>query len=176
VLRLVSLREQLAPRTTVTLETNGGGALAYQLVAVHYLPWRGSKPQADKEMSIDVAYDTASLRPDDTLTCTVEVRYNRPGEARMTIVDLGVPPGFEVVADSVDALKQAGTVERYALTGRQVILYLDRLPGMQDVRFSLQLKAKFPVRAKTPPSTVYQYYEPALRDQAPPTELVVATR
>ena len=29
-------------------------------------------------MSIDVAYDTASLRPDDTLTCTVTVRYNRP--------------------------------------------------------------------------------------------------
>lgn len=176
VLRLVSLRERLAPTTTVTLETNGGGSLAYQLVAVHYLPWQGQKPQADKEMRIDVAYDTASLRPDDTLTCSVTVRYNRPGEARMTIVDLGVPPGFEVVTESMDALKQAGTIQRFSLTGRQVILYFDRLPGMQDVRFALQMKAKFPVRAKTPPTTVYQYYEPGLRDQAPPTELVVAAR
>jgi hypothetical protein len=38
---------------------------------------------------------------------------------------------------------------------------------MQDVRFTLQMKAKFPVRAKTPPSTVYQYYEPGLRGTRP---------
>ena len=94
----------------------------------------------------------------------------------MTIVDLGVPPGFEVVADSVDALKQAGAIKRYSLTGRQVILYFDRLPGLQDVRFTLQMKAKYPARAKTRPSTVYQYQKPSPRDQAPPTELVVAAR
>lgn len=175
VLRLVSLRGHLAPSVDVTLETSGA-ALAYQLVAVHYLPWAQQKPTASPEMSIDVAYDATELRPDDTLGCLVTVRYNRPGEARMTIVDLGVPPGFEVVAESVDALKQAGTIQRYSLTGRQVILYFDRLPGQQDVVFRLTMKAKFPVRAKTPPSTVYQYYEPALRDQAEPVELVVAAR
>lgn len=175
VLRLVSLREHLAPRVDVTLETSGA-ALAYQLVAVHYLPWTRHRPAEPPEMSIDVAYDSTELRPDDTLGCLVTVRYNRPGEARMTIVDLGVPPGFEVVAESVAALKQAGTIQRYSLTGRQVILYFDRLPARQDVVFRLTMKAKFPVRAKTPPSTVYQYYEPALRDQAEPVELVVAAR
>lgn len=175
VLRLVSLREHLAPSVDVTLETSGA-SLAYQLVAVHYLPWTRPKPTEPPEMSIDVTYDSTALRPDDTLGCMVTVRYGRPGEARMTIVDLGVPPGFEVVAESVDALKQAGTVQRYSLTGRQVILYFDRLPGRQDVVFRLTMKAKFPVRAKTPPSTVYQYYEPSLRDQAEPVELVVAAR
>ncbi|HPC83546.1 MAG TPA: MG2 domain-containing protein [Thermoanaerobaculaceae bacterium] len=175
VLRLVSLREHLAPSVDVTLETSGA-ALAYQLVAVHYLPWTRQKPAETPEMSIDVTFDSTELRPDDTLGCLVKVRYDRPGEARMTIVDLGVPPGFEVVAESVDALKQAGTIQRYSLTGRQVILYFDRLPGQQDVVFRLTMKAKFPVRAKTPPSTVYQYYEPSARAQARPVELVVAAR
>lgn len=172
VLRLVSLRETIAPTTEVTLET-AGAALGYQLVAVHYLPWRFAPQQAEPEISIDVAYDRTSLRPDDTLGATVTVRSNRPGQARMTIVDLGVPPGFEVLPESVDALEKAGTVARYTLTGRQIILYFDTLPGQQDVRFRILMKARFPVRAKTPPSTIYQYYEPSVRNQARPVELVI---
>jgi hypothetical protein len=172
VLRLVSLREAIAPATEVTVET-AGAPLGYQLVAVHYLPWRLAPQPREPEISIDVAYDRTSLRPDDTLGATVTVRSNGPGQARMTIVDLGVPPGFEVLPESVDALRRAGIVARYSLTGRQIILYFDTLPGQQDVRFRIEMKARFPVRAKTPPSTIYQYYEPSVRNQARPVELVI---
>lgn len=174
VFRLVSLREQVRPGdNTVALETAGAGNLAYSIVAVHYVPRTHARPEREKELSIDVAYDSTTLKKDDTLTSTVTVRYNRPGEARMTIVDLGVPPGFDVVPEGLDALRSSGVIARYSLTGRQVILYFDRILGGQPVKFSYQLKAKFPVRAKTPPATVYQYYEPAVRDQAAPVEITV---
>jgi len=57
--------------------------------------------------------------------------------------------------------------------GRQVILYFDRIAGETPVTFDFRLRAKFPVRPKTPPSTVYQYYEPEVRDQAEPVELTI---
>jgi hypothetical protein len=41
------------------------------------------------------------------------------------------------------------------------------------VEFSFRMKAKYPVRAKTPPSTAYQYYEPEIRSHAEPVVLTV---
>ena len=174
VFRLISLRHAVRKGTnTVALETAGKGNLAYQIVATHYLPWPEQRPAAPKELSIDVAYDTTTLKTNDLLTCRVTLRYNRPGSANMTIVDLGVPPGFEVLPGAFEKLRTEGVIERYAPTGRQVILYFRSIPGGKDVVFSYQLRAKFPVKAKTPRSTVYQYYEPDVRDEAPPVVLKV---
>jgi len=174
VYRLISLREMVKKGTnTVALETSGKGDLAYQIVATHYIPWAGEPRPSQQEMSIDVAYDTTTLKANDILTAKVTVRYNRPGVARMTIVDLGIPPGFEVQTAAFDKLKTAGVIQRYALTGRQVILYFETIPSGQPVVFDYQLRAKFPVKVKTPASVVYQYYEPELRDEAEPVELRV---
>jgi len=41
------------------------------------------------------------------------------------------------------------------------------------VEFTWRLRAKFPVKVKTPRSTVYQYYEPDVRDETQPVELHV---
>ncbi|HUX01233.1 MAG TPA: MG2 domain-containing protein [Phycisphaerae bacterium] len=175
VFRLVSLRPFVRPgRNTVRLDAVGEGDLAYQIVARYYLPWPGkAAPPAEKEMTIDVAYDATTLKADDTLVCTATICYNRPGSAKMTIVDLGIPPGFEVLGASFEAMKAEGLIQRYAMTGRQVILYFAEIPGMKPIRFTYRLRAKFPVKVKTPPSVIYQYYEPELRDETRPVELTV---
>jgi hypothetical protein len=176
VYRLISLRDMVQPgKNTVTLETAGKGSLAYQIVATHYLPWpREAKPAAGEEpMTIDVRYDTTDLKAEDLLTCRATVRYNQPGTANMTIVDLGVPPGFEIVPDAFQALKDKGVIARYSMTGRQVILYFETIEGGKPVEFTYRLRAKFPVKVKTPPSAVYQYYEPEVRGEAQPVELIV---
>ena len=91
----------------------------------------------------------------------------------MTIVDLGIAPGFEVQPVAFEALKKNGLIERYSMTGRQVIIYLRELKSGAPFTFDYTLRAKYPVKVKTPKSTVYQYYEPELRDEAPPVELEV---
>lgn len=138
------------------------------------VPWpREEAPKAEKELSIGLAYNTTTLKKDDLLSCEVTLRYNREGKANMTIVDLGLPPGFELLPDAFETLRTRGVIERYSVTGRQVILYFRELQGGQPVVFTHRLRAKFPVKAKTPRSVVYQYYEPALRDTAAPVELNV---
>ena len=174
VFRLISLRPFVrAGENAVVLETSGQGNLAYQIVATHYLPWPKEQADPPKEIAIDVRYDTTTLKKDDLLTCEVHVRYNRPGTAQMTIVDLGIPPGFQVVPDAFEDLKNRQVIERYSMTGRQIILYFRAIPSGKPVSFKYQLRAKFPVKAKAPRSVVYQYYEPELRDESPPVELTV---
>ncbi|MBS3762394.1 MAG: hypothetical protein KGZ25_03715, partial [Planctomycetes bacterium] len=174
VFRLISLREYQERGTNrISLEPAGEANLAYQIVATHYLPWERKTAPDQKAMSIDVAYNTKKLRPDDKLACEATIRYNRKGVARMTIVDLGIPPGFQVMTEDFDRLKEQGLIQRYSLTGRQVILYFESIASDEPVRFTYHLRAKYPVKAKTPPTEVYQYYEPEVRDATQPVEIEV---
>jgi len=174
VFRLISLRHLVKTgENTVALEPNGKGNLAFQIVAVHYEPWAQVEVPQEQELTIDVDYDTTTLKADDVLTCKVTVEYHRPGTADMTIVDLGIPPGFEVKPEFFQAMKEEDMIERYSITGRQVILYFREIRSKQPVEFTYELKAKFPVKAKAPKSVAYQYYEPEIRAEARPFELVV---
>ncbi len=175
VFRLISLRQyQEEGMNSIAIEPAGQGNMAYQIVSTYYLPWpKKETREVQKEMSIDVVYNTKTLKTDEKLTCTAAIRYNRPGTARMTVVDLGLPPGFEVVSEDFERLKDQGVIQRYSITGRQVILYFERIPGGEPVKFTYHLRAKYPVKAKTPPTEVYQYYEPEVRDATEPVELQV---
>jgi uncharacterized protein YfaS (alpha-2-macroglobulin family) len=175
VYHLISLREFVREGDNeVTLEVNGKGELAYQIVATHYVPWRGAGEGTPKRaISIDVGYDTTRLAANDTITSTVKVTYNREGRAMMTIIDLGIPPGFDVLTDAFDELKARGLIERWSMTGRQVILYVRELRSGRPLTFKYRLKARYPVKVKTPRSRVYQYYEPEINDTAEPVEIVV---
>ena len=176
VFRLISLRHLVKTgQNKVTLEPSGKGNLAYQIVAVHYLPWHDeTKPgPGEQEMTIDVVYDTTTLKKGDTLEVQVNVEYHRPGTAAMTIVDLGIPPGFDVLPEYFQGLKDEGMIERYSITGRQVILYFREISSKQPIVFTYELRAKFPVKAKTPKSTAYQCYEPEIRAEAQPVEIKV---
>ena len=102
----------------------------------------------------------------------------------LTAAHLAVPPGFVVQAEDLDALIArdkdqpqdfAGpTMQRYDLTGRQVLVYLNNLSNGQPYRFSYRLTAKFPLVAQTPASRAYDYYNPDVVGEAVPQTLTVA--
>jgi uncharacterized protein YfaS (alpha-2-macroglobulin family) len=102
------------------------------------------------------------------------VAFNGRGTANMIIVDLGTPPGFDVLAEDLEAYVKDGTFQKYTLTGRQAIIYLEKLEAGKPLEFRYRMKAKFPIRAKTPRSEVYQYYDPDRRAIAAPVEMEVS--
>ena len=75
-------------------------------------------------MSIKLEYDRTELATDDIINVTATVTNNRPGKANMVIVDLGLPPGFTLIADKLNNLVDEGVIEKYSTTGRQIIVYL----------------------------------------------------
>jgi uncharacterized protein YfaS (alpha-2-macroglobulin family) len=156
----------------IQLRFSGTGSSLYQIVSRYYLPW--SKPPAvEKLLSIDVSYDRSQLATDDMVKCSVAIANNRPGIAKMVMVDLGIPPGFEVQTGDLDEWLGSKVFQKYNLTERQIIIYLEQVESGKPIKFTYRLRAKFPIRAMTPQSRVYEYYNPKVEDVSAPVEMLV---
>lgn len=160
----------------ITME--GNRAIQYQISTEYYQPWPGptstpSTPPAPQGVRIDVAYDRTELSVNDIVRVDAEVELLSEGVAGTLIVDLGIPPGFTPLTTDLDDLVEKEVIERYELTGRQIIFYLANVPSGQVYQLSYRLQARFPIRAQTPASTVYDYYTPEQRATEPPQRIVV---
>ncbi len=161
---------------TVELRAQGKANVMYQIVGRYYLPWQRQGQAEPEPLTIKLRYDRKQLRVDDTLTAHVDVAYHLPRTTFMVIVDLGIPPGFAVQSGDLDALVKAQKITRYSLTGRQITLYVGEMRRDRPLKLSYKLKAKFPIRAKTPESVVYEYYTPKVRGVQKPETLVVSEK
>jgi uncharacterized protein YfaS (alpha-2-macroglobulin family) len=176
VLHLVDLKDLTREgENTVRLEFEGEGALLYQVVARYYIPYPIKVLPAQKEpMTINVEYNRTQLVTDDIINVTATVTNNRPGRAKMVIVDLGLPPGFTLIPDNLNRLVEDEVIEKYSTTGRQIIIYLREVVHDKPIELKYQLLAKYPLKVKTPESAVYEYYNPDVRSEAKPIQLVVS--
>jgi hypothetical protein len=167
----------LRNRNAIAIRFDGKGALAYQVVGSYFLPW-DAKP-ANEPLSIDVAYDHSQLAQDDIATATATVRNNLGKTANMVMVDLGIPPGFDLLSEDLQDYREkssnlrSGRLQKFTLTATQAILYFESFAPGDTVRLSLRLRAKYPIRARTFPSRAYEYYEPEVNGVARPVELEV---
>jgi len=158
-------------KNKVEISIIGKGSCFYQVVAKYYMPWVKEKP-AEKPISITMKYDRTSLATDETITCAVYVRNNTRKRMKNVIIDLGIPPGFDLVTSDLDKL--VGTkFERYDSSPTRIIIYTDGLKEGETMSFKYRLRARFPLKAKTPDSTAYLYYAPDIKGTAEPVELVV---
>jgi hypothetical protein len=161
----------------VAIRFAGKGGLAYQVVGSYFVPW-DTKP-ANEPLSIDVAYDRSQLAQDDIATATATVRNNLRATANMVMVDLGIPPGFDLLSEDLQAYQEksagqkSGRLQKFSLTATQAILYFDSFAAGDTAKLSFRLRAKYPIRARTFPSLVYEYYQPEVRAVARPVQLEV---
>ena len=172
--RQLDLKEYVVEgRNTVELVMTGEGSLMYQVVGTHWMPWDDVPPEEVGPMSIEVAYDRTRLEVDDTVTVDVTLTNNTTGSLNMVLVDLGIPPGFDLMTEDLDALVAEGVFRRYEPAGRQVILYFDEIPAGPPVVLSYRLVARNPMRGEAPSSEAYLYYDPSVRTQARPVQIEV---
>ena len=160
------------------ISMEGDRAIQYQVSTEYYQPWPGptstpSTPPAPQGVRIDVAYDRTELAVNDIVHVTAEVELLTEGVAGTLIVDLGIPPGFTPLTNDLDALVTDEIIDRYELTGRQIIIYMADVPGGQVYELNYRLQARFPIRAASPASQVYDYYTPEHRATEPPKRIVV---
>lgn len=165
---------------TVQIRFDGKGSLAYQVAGRYFIPW--SEKPVSEPLSISVAYDRTRLAQDDIATATAVVKNNLNKAANMVMVDLGIPPGFELLSEDLQAYKEktsgakSGRLEKFSMTATQAILYFDSIGAGDTVTVVFRLRAKYPIRARTFASKVYEYYEPEVNAVARPVELEVRKR
>jgi hypothetical protein len=177
---LVSKDTSSEASNTVEIRFEGKGGLAYQVVGSYFLPW-DEKP-ANESLSIDVAYDRTRLAQDDVATATATVKNNLPKSANMVMVDLGIPPGFDLLSEDLQtyveksASRKSARLEKFSLTATQAILYFDSIAPGETVALHFRLRAKYPIHARTFRSRVYEYYDPDISSLARPVQLEVRQR
>jgi uncharacterized protein YfaS (alpha-2-macroglobulin family) len=166
--------------STVGLQFEGKGGLAYQIVGSYYLPW--NEKTAGEPLSIDVAYDRTRLAQDDIAMASATVRNNLPKAANMVMVDLGIPPGFDLLSEDLQdyqeksARHKSAHLSKFSQTATQALLYFDSFAPGEVVTLKYRLRAKYPIRARTFKSKVYEYYDPEIASVARPVQLEVRKR
>jgi len=156
----------------VELDFSGKGQLSYSMVDSYNLPWSAVPPDTSP-LSVTVAYDKTSLHLNDTALATVSVTNTQTQTANMLLVTLGIPPGFSVKTDDLDAYKTSGALSQYELTERQLTLYVNQLAPAGVTTFSYHLVATMPVTAVDGGAQAFLYYDPAKKGAAPPQTLTV---
>lgn len=173
VLWQVELTEGLATDANlVEINYSGLGALSYQIISTHYVPWTGTE-EPTGALSIDVEYSAATLHVDDTVTATVTITNNDPEAKGMVLVTLGVPPGFALMTQDLADLRAAGTISEYEVTGKQLILYFNEIKAGEPTVFQYGLVAEYPVKAETGGSEVSFYYNAEDKDKEGSQEIEI---
>jgi alpha-2-macroglobulin-like protein len=172
LVRMVDLRENVkAGENRVRVDYEGAAMPVIQIVGRYYTAW--SALPLDKALQLRVQYDRTTLAANETVTATVTFRNLGPRAAESPLLDIGVPPGFDVERDALEEAVSTGKIKKYAVTGRQVILYLDRLNAGATFTLSFGLRARYPLRVQTRESRAYPYYNPERTVIAPPQWIVV---
>src|SRR5262249_41902157 len=113
----------------IGLRFEGKGGLAYQIAGRYFVPW--TEKSTGEALSIAVNYDRTQLAQDDIATATATVRNNMPKVANMVMVDLGIPPGFDILSEDLQdyqqksAASKSGRLQKFSQTATQAILYID---------------------------------------------------
>jgi hypothetical protein len=161
----------------VEIRYDGKGTLAYQIAGQYFIPW---DQEGEKEpLSISVNYDRTKLAQDDIVTATATMRNNLPKSANMVMVDLGIPPGFDLLSEDLQEYQEkssklkSGRLEKFNQTATQSILYFNAFAAGETVQLKFRLRAKYPIRTRTFESRVYEYYDPDVRSVARPVLLEV---
>ena len=161
----------------VEIRVDGETALMYQIASRYYQPWKKDVVAAKKPViDVDVTYDRTKLSTNDILRAKATLKYTGQTPTFNVIVDLGIPPGFSVDAGDFAEMVGKKTVQKFSVTGRQVILYLGDVKAGDVLNFEYSLRARYPLRARTPATVAYEYYTPTNRAEARPVELVVEDR
>jgi hypothetical protein len=175
VLRLVDFKDKttVGPNK-VDIQAPKDMGLMYQVAGIFYLPRdKVRKEERPELLSLELKYDRNQLKTDDILTANVKAQYHGDRATDMVILDLGIPPGFSLLPEALEKLKDDKIIEKYTATGRQITVYVRRMEKDKPLVFSYQLRAKFPVKAQAPKSAAYQYYDPEVKVEVKPVPIEV---
>jgi hypothetical protein len=164
----------------VEIRFSGDGGMAYQIAGRYFMPWQHA--EATEPMAIAVAYDRTRLAQDQIVTSTATIRNNMEKTANMVMVDLGIPPGFDLLSEDLQDMVQktasarSGRLEKFSMTATQAILYFDSIAPHDSFKIHFRLQAKYPIRAQGFTSRVYEYYDPTVAATARSAQFVVSGR
>ncbi|MFO0843938.1 MAG: alpha-2-macroglobulin family protein [Gemmataceae bacterium] len=173
VLKLIDVTKHLAAgETRLSLTEKSSTAAGYQVVFRYHVP--GSKTEAKPgPLAITIDYDRTLLSVGGAVKAKATVENKQGTAAPMVMLDLPVPPGFAADSAEWQALVADGTIARFQVLPRSVLVYLRGLEPGRKLELAYTLRATMPVSVAAPGGRVYEYYDPQRQGSSPPARFVV---
>lgn len=162
----------------IQLQFSGEGGMAYQITGRYFVPWQHA--DTTEPLAITATYDRTRLPQDQVVRSTATIRNNMEKTANMVMVDLGIPPGFDLLSEDLQDMVQktanakSGRLEKFSMTATQAILYFDSIAPHDSFKIHFRLRAKYPIRSEGFTSRVYEYYDPNVSATTQPAQFVVS--
>jgi CD109 antigen len=159
----------------VQISVEGKGEAVAQVVKRFNLP--EIEEEEEEILKVSVDYDVTQVEVNDLVNVSVELEFNPPVEmeAGMVVLDVSIPTGFAPVVESITkVVDKEERFKRYEVAGRKVIFYIENMFPNNIISFNFQVKALYPVKAKSVNSQAYSYYKPEIRGEALSEELTVS--
>ncbi|MBL8891877.1 MAG: hypothetical protein JNL67_18015 [Planctomycetaceae bacterium] len=175
VMQIIPLGQDLEAGKSyrVRLESDGRMPLQYQLALRHYSSSEKAAENRTSPFEFDIQYDRQTLAVNDTIRATATISQDGATPVPMVMVDLPIPPGFEVETDELQNMVFQGTIEKFELKPGQVLVYLRVLRQKTPIELRYQLRATMPLEVSVTGGTVYEYYDPANRSSGASIKLEV---
>jgi len=170
----IDLKRFARPGThRVSLAFRGTGEPMYQVAARAFRPRAAVAAAAPGALRLTVEYDRTTVAPNDQVTARVRLQAAGGATIAMPVAEIGVPPGFVIDDDAIERLVRDRRIDKYGRGPGTLILYLAELRPGAPLVVDIPMRARMPVRVKTPASVAYEYYQPESRSEVHPQLLTV---
>lgn len=175
---IIDLAGKLDPAANkIEVKASDYSSLMAQVVQTHYIDWRDSdstrtNTTGSRTVRLDYKCDKTSAAIMQDITCSVEAERVGFQGYGMLLAEIGTPPGADVSRESLQAAMDADwTISRYEILPDRIVIYMWAKAG--GTRFNFKFRPRYGINAQTPPSTVYDYYNPEAKALLAPMRFVV---
>lgn len=175
VMKREPLRPLKAGANKIVLREKTNTTASYQVVFRYHVP--ATPPGAAKApVALSLAYSRTKLAQGGAVKARAALRNNTGADMPMVMLELPVPPGFDVDASALDELVKKGTIGRVQVEARRVLVYLRNLPARQELEVEYGLRARLALKAEAPPARAWEYYDPSKQGRTAPVRFEVSEK
>jgi uncharacterized protein YfaS (alpha-2-macroglobulin family) len=187
VLKQIDLSSRLkVGRQKLMLRDASGAGTGFQVTFRYHVPGEPAPPK-NEPLTIELKYERQQVSVGEMLTATAIVTNHTNQRAPMVMVDLPIPAGFTLDEESIKVsavpilgppkgTPEQGTLGRFQLTPRQLIVYLRGLDPGAVALITYRLKPTLPATVAVPQARVYEYYDPSREGRSAGAKLTVTAK
>ncbi len=161
------------------IEVHGTSAdpMMTQTVATHHIDWKdsdisGKSLTQSRALKLDYTCDKTSAAIMQEVNCSVNAERIGFQGYGMLLAEIGTPPGADVSRESLErAIESDWSISRYDILPDRIIVYMWSKAG--GTKFNFKFKPRYGIRAQTPASIVYDYYNPEAQATVAPLRFEV---
>lgn len=157
----------------VELGFQGQGALTWQVVGKHYLPWSGTQPRASAAVTLSVDVPKTQLEVGETFFVEATLTPTQQVGQGMYALAMNIPPGFVLNRAPLDQAVRAMWISSYEVRGSQLYVYIDEHTPGTARRISVELIPTAAATVQLGPFSAFEYYNREVTVEAEPVTLTV---